>query len=136
MAGGNPGHGIKRPKIDTNEGKPPALGDHQVRALLKALPLQPVATERIHAYLEASGHHREAPKAPLIRPLRGRSTGAGVSANVLYRLVGQYAQDALEHEADIVKVQVWLGHSNISTTKLYDRRHARPEDSPTFKVKY
>lgn len=76
------------------------------------------------------------PKAPLIRPLRGRSTGAGVSANVLYRLVGQYAQDALEHEADIVKVQVWLGHSNISTTKLYDRRHARPEDSPTFKVKY
>ena len=49
VAGGNPGHGIKRPKIDTNEGKPPALGDHQVRALLKALPLQPVATERIHA---------------------------------------------------------------------------------------
>jgi site-specific recombinase XerD len=77
------------------------------------------------SYLEASGHHREAPKAPLIRPLRGRSTCAGISANVLYTLVGQYAQAALEHEADIVKVQVWPGHSNISTTKLYDRRHAR-----------
>jgi integrase len=33
-------------------------------------------------------------------------------------------------------VQHWLGHSNIATTKLYDRRHMRAEDSPTFKVKY
>ena len=39
-------------------------------------------------------------------------------------------------EADIAKVQEWLGHANIATTKLYDRRRSRPEDSPTFKVEY
>ncbi len=46
------------------------------------------------------------------------------------------ATNALEHEADIAKVQSWLGHANISTTKIYDRRENRPEDSPTYKVKY
>ncbi|MDU8618743.1 site-specific integrase [Pseudomonas syringae] len=46
------------------------------------------------------------------------------------------ATNALEHDADIAKVQMWLRHANISTTRLYDRRGQRPEDSPTFKVKY
>ncbi len=46
------------------------------------------------------------------------------------------ATNALDHEADIAKVQEWLGHANISTTRLYDRRKTRPEDSPTFKVAY
>jgi integrase len=44
--------------------------------------------------------------------------------------------NALDHQADIAKVQEWLGHANISTTRLYDRRKHRPEDSPTFKVEY
>jgi len=30
----------------------------------------------------------------------------------------------------------WLGHANISTTRIYDHRKTRPEDSPTFKVAY
>jgi site-specific recombinase XerD len=46
------------------------------------------------------------------------------------------ATNALDHQADIVKVQEWLGHANISTTRIYDRRKTRPEDSPTFKVSY
>src|SRR5438094_10362311 len=46
------------------------------------------------------------------------------------------ATNALDHEADIAKVQEWLGHANIATTRLYDRRKTRPEDSPTFKVRY
>jgi site-specific recombinase XerD len=36
VAGGNPVHGVKRPRIETNEGKTPALGDHQAKALLDA----------------------------------------------------------------------------------------------------
>lgn len=212
IAGGNPVHGVKRPKVESNEGKPPALGDHQAKALLEApdantlkgqrdrailavllyhglrreeaallrvsdiqerrgikhlqvhgkggklrfIPLHPVATERIYGYLESSGHHQVDSKAPLFLPLRGQATGTGISANGIYVLVGSYAKiagievaglgvhglrataatNALEHEADIAKVQAWLGHANISTTKIYDRRQNRPEDSPTYKVRY
>ena len=46
------------------------------------------------------------------------------------------ATNALDHEADIAKVQEWLGHANIATTRIYDHRRTRPEDSPTFKVAY
>jgi len=44
--------------------------------------------------------------------------------------------NALAHNADIAKVQEWLGHASIATTRLYDRRQSRPEESPTFKVEY
>jgi integrase/recombinase XerD len=37
---------------------------------------------------------------------------------------------ALSNEADIAKVQEWLGHANVSTMRLYDRRKTRPEDGP------
>ena len=40
------------------------------------------------------------------------------------------AANALAHNADIAKVQEWLGHANIATTRLYDRRQSRPEESP------
>jgi hypothetical protein len=46
------------------------------------------------------------------------------------------ATNVLSNEADIAKVQEWLGHANVSSTRLYDRRKTRPEDSPTFHVKY
>ncbi|ASL28896.1 hypothetical protein ACG10_21610 (plasmid) [Azotobacter chroococcum] len=90
------------------------------------------------------------PKAPLFLPLRGKRTGARSSAEGIYALVGAYAwvpgitdeghglraTAALEHEADIAKVQQWLGRAKISTTRLYNRRHMRAEDSPTFKIRY
>jgi integrase/recombinase XerD len=44
--------------------------------------------------------------------------------------------NALSNEADIAKVQEWLGHANVSATRLYDLRKTRPEDSPTIHVKY
>ena len=46
------------------------------------------------------------------------------------------ATNALSNHADIAKVQEWLGHADISTTRMYDKRQSRPEDSPTFKVQY
>ncbi|SDX48172.1 tyrosine-type recombinase/integrase [Pseudomonas salomonii] len=211
IAGGNPVHGVKRPRIETNEGKTPALGDDQAKMLLTApddstlkgmrdrailavllyhglrreeaaqlmtgdmqdrrgikhlqvrgkggktryLPLHPVAAERIHEYLERDTL-REPGNGPLFRSIRGRTAGGAVTGNGIYKVVAHWAQaagidvdglgvhglrataatNALEHDADIAKVQVWLGHANISTTRLYDRRGQRPEDSPTYKVKY
>ena len=46
------------------------------------------------------------------------------------------ATNALDNAADIAKVQEWLGHVNIATTRIYDHRKIRPEDSPTFKINY
>ena len=36
----------------------------------------------------------------------------------------------------IAKVLEWLGHANLSTIRLFDKREMRPEDSSTFKVAY
>jgi DNA-binding ferritin-like protein len=41
------------------------------------------------------------------------------------------ATNALDHQADIAKVQEWLGHANIATTRIYDHPKTRPEDSPS-----
>lgn len=46
------------------------------------------------------------------------------------------ATHALDHQADIGKVQEWLGHANIATTRIYNHRKTRPEKGPTFKVSY
>jgi site-specific recombinase XerD len=64
----------------------------------------------------------------------------GISTEVnglcVHSLRATAAMNALSHEADIAKVQEWLGHGNVSTTQLYDRRKTRPEHSPTFRMRY
>ena len=71
-----------------------------------------------------AGHHLVNPKGPMFVPLRHWATGVGVSARGIYTLVEAYAKqagiqveglgvhglrataaNALEHEADIAKVQ-------------------------------
>ena len=205
----NPVAGVKRPRGNSNEGKTPALGDHQARALLDApdpdtlkgkrdramlavllyhglrreelcmlkvrdiqdrrgvphlrihgkgnklrhVPLHPASADRLHTYLESAGHG-SLPDFPLFLPVR--AIGTPMTGDGIYKCVRSYANhmgfavdglgvhglrataatNALDHEADIAKVQEWLGHANIATTRLYDRRNGRPEDSPTFKVCY
>jgi len=71
-------------------------------------------------------------------PLNRYGSLAGISMDglCLHALRATAATNALEHKADIAYVQMWLGHASIATTRLYDRRRSRPEDSPTFKVVY
>jgi site-specific recombinase XerD len=211
----NPVKGVKRPKVESYEGKTPALGDGQARALLDApgsetlkgrrdrailsvllyhglrreelctlkvrdiharrgvlhlrvhgkggkvryLPLHPGTAELVTDYLEVAGHVEDLAGVALFRPVKNNTGGTvegAVTADGIYKMVKYYAKrvgvniegfgahslrataatNALDHEADIAKVQEWLGHANIATTRLYDRRKTRPEDSPTFKVRY
>ena len=126
---------------------------------IRFVPLHPGTIERVEIYLDALGH-RDQPNHFLFQPVKNNSTGklnkALATASVYTNIVVFYAKEcgidldgmcthalratagtnALENEADIAKVQEWFGHANISTTRLYDRRKTRPEESPTFKVAY
>jgi integrase/recombinase XerD len=119
------------------------------------LPLHPGTHTLIHDYLDAAWHGEDEAGA-LFRPVKNNATGRladAITADGVYKLVRFYsatlgfeidahalrataATNALDHQADIAKVQEWLGHANISTTRIYDHRRTRPEDSPTFKVAY
>ena len=119
------------------------------------LPLHPGTNALIYDYLDAAGHGADESGA-LFRPIRNNRTGRlerAITADGVYRLVRAYsaqlgfeigahalrataATNALDHQADIAKVQEWLGHANIATTRIYDHRRTRSEDSPTFKVAY
>ena len=67
--------------------------------------------------------------------VRGYSGALGFEIGA-HALRATAATNALDHQADIAKVQEWFGHANIATTRIYDHRKTRPEDSPTFKVAY
>jgi integrase/recombinase XerD len=128
---------------------------------VRYLPLHVLAQRLITAYLAATGHAGDL-HGPLFRPVKNNRTKILAKplhpASVYHNIVRRYAGDlglsdvipglcvhslrataatnALQHEADIAKVQEWLGHADISTTRMYDKRQSRPEDSPTFKVRY
>ncbi len=119
------------------------------------LPLHPGTQALVHDYLDVAGHGTDENGA-LFRPVKNNTTGTldeAITPDGIYKLVRAYsaalgfeigahalrataATNSLDHEADIAKVQEWLGHANISTTRIYDHRKMRPEDSPTFKVSY
>jgi integrase/recombinase XerD len=54
----------------------------------------------------------------------------------LFRPIRNNRTGELDHQADIAKVQEWLGHAHVATTRIYDHRKTRPEDRPTYKVNY
>jgi integrase/recombinase XerD len=79
------------------------------------------------------------PRAPPESPalvLRKHARAAGIEMGSFgpHALRATAATNALDRGADLGKVQEWLGHASVSTTRLYDRRRSRPEDSPTFRV--
>jgi integrase/recombinase XerD len=121
----------------------------------------PYGQRLIEAYLAFAKHGGELNSA-LFRPVKNNRTGdldrhldpgsiyrnivqkygreTGIDAEVIglcvHSLRATAATNALSHDADIAKVQEWLGHANVSSTRLYDRRKSKSEDSPTFHVKY
>jgi integrase/recombinase XerD len=119
------------------------------RAKIRFIPVHVGAQRRIEDYLALAGHRSDLEGA-LFRPVKNNRTGlldrrkyglaTGISAEVnglcVHSLRATAATNALSHDSDIAKVQEWLGHANVSTTRLYDRRKSKPEDSPTFRVKY
>jgi site-specific recombinase XerD len=207
----NPVNGVRRPSVESYEGKTPALGDAQTRHLLKLpagegiqqlrdrallsvlfhhglrreevcslavssihnrrrvphlrvygkggkvrnIPLHSGSHALLLDYLKASGHSHDKDGA-LFRPIRNNRTGTlerPLSTDGVYKIMRRYSKElgvpssphvarataatnALDNGADIAKVQEWLGHADISTTRMYDRRKRQPEDSPTFKVSY
>jgi site-specific recombinase XerD len=123
------------------------------------VPIHPHTIQRITDYLSRAGHADDRDGAlfrPVKNPATGQTakplTGRAVHKNVVQKyaaaigidarsitvhgLRATAATNALDHDADIAKVQEWLGHASIATTRLYDRRKTKPEDSPTFKVSY
>jgi site-specific recombinase XerD len=136
----------------------PTLTVHGKGSRLRYLPVHPYAAELVEEYLTAAGHREDLagalfrpvqnPGGTLDRPLTGHAVyrnilkhharAAGIPPRLLrpHVLRATAATNALEHGADIARVRDWLGHRAVSTTQLYDKRRSRPEDSPTFKVKY
>jgi len=123
------------------------------------LPLHPVAMQRIYAYLEAD-QRKEDLDEPLFCSLKKYKDADGLlkhmSTDAIYDIVMFYAKmagvsvenfhphclratgatNALGNGADLGKVQDFLGHANIQTTRIYDKRKDDIADSPTFKIKY
>jgi integrase/recombinase XerD len=137
----------------------PHLCVHGKGGKLRYIPTHPQTLGLVADYLAVAGHGAEL-EGPLFRRVRAPKAGSVATAltpgAVYSEVVVQYmkqvgisgdnmgphalrataATSALEHQADIAKVQEWLGHASISTTRVYDRRGSKPEDSPTFRVIY
>ena len=129
---------------------------HGKGSKLRNIPVHPKAVATIAEYLQEAGHKNN-PDAPLFIPSPTLSKRTiPMLRQRIRELVARYAKrlhlpqaivrphalrataatNALEHGADIAKVQDWLGHANPATTRLYDKRKDRPEESPTFRVMY
>jgi site-specific recombinase XerD len=140
----------------------PHLRVHRKGGKTRYIPTHPATMTLIEEYLEAAGH-TQGENGSLFRPMKNnvggslerRITPGGVYSDIVKKYLDALhikgenmgphvirataATNALDNGADIAdiaKAPECLGHANISTTRIYDRRRTRPEDSPTFKVAY
>jgi len=117
-------------------------------------PLHPASHDLIVDYFEADGREPETASA-LFRALGNRAGGLAmtITADADYKIVRGYsaepgleieahalrataATNALDDQANIAEVQEWLGHANITTTRIHEHRKTRAGDSPKFKIAY
>lgn len=139
----------------------PSFRIHGKGAKVRYLPVAPLTLRLIDVYLTAAGHRLEL-DGPLFRPVRNNTTGtldkplhpdsvyhdvvrhyarkAGLDAEVfglgVHACRATAITNALSHGSEMAEVQEWAGHSQITTTRRYDRRHLKPENSPSYKVIY
>jgi len=119
------------------------------------VPLHPAASRLIHEHLTVAGHELEKDGALFRSFSNNRIEGSQktITPDGVYKMLQKYSEklgfkigahslrataatNALENLADIAKIQEWLDHANIATTRIYDHRKARSENNPTFKVVY
>jgi integrase/recombinase XerD len=123
-----------------------------------ALAIHPNVAQRIRAYLDAAGY-ADGLDGPFFRPLshnrKGQESRRHMDPDAIDRILRKHAASlgltrgysahsmratfittALENGATLDDVQRAGGHSEPSTTKLYDRRGCNPEKSASFFATY
>jgi integrase/recombinase XerD len=123
-----------------------------------ALAIHPNVAQRIRAYLEAAGHADDL-DGPLFPPLshnrKGQESRRHMDPDAIDRVLRKHAAatgltrgysahsmratfitTALGNGATLDDVLRAAGHSEPSTTKLYDRRGYNPEKSASFYATY
>src|SRR5205807_7274735 len=115
---------------------------HGKRDKIRFVPVHAAAQRLIEEYLVLAGH-ADSGAGPLFRPVKNNRTAekcdrpldpasvyrnivrhyglaTGISGEVsglcVHSLRATAATNALSHQADIAKVQEWLGHANVATT--------------------
>jgi integrase len=107
-------------------------------------------------YLEAAGHGQDLGGA-LFRPMKNNTDGTmegAITADGTYRMVKHYAKsvgvdiegfgahslrataatNALDHEADIAKVQERLGHANIAASRSISSCFSLMTVAPPYRI--
>jgi integrase len=126
----------------------------------QSVTIHPQTASRIRDYLDAAGHGDDL-YGPLFRPVRTNGRGNADLRRTLHpdaidRILRKYARlalgvktgysahsmrttfatTALENNANIEEVQYAMGHADVSTTRLYDRRRHNPEKAAAFFANY